>query len=241
MPPPHQKPTLNPQQGSERLLPEVPVIQAYRDWQLSGDDAFLREIWPNVKKALEFAWTEPHGWDPNKDGVMEGCQHNTYDIEFYGPNMMLGSCYLGALRAAEEMARYLGENDKADEYRQVYEKGRQRTEKELWNGDYFIQKVEVMKGLEVPERLRSPESACGSACDCKPAKSTVRDENVVPKYQYGEGCLSDQLLGQLCAHVAGLGHILDPQKVRRTMQAVFKHNFREPIGGYDNVQRVYAL
>ncbi|MBI4475095.1 MAG: glycine cleavage system aminomethyltransferase GcvT [Acidobacteria bacterium] len=52
------------------------VIQAYRDWQISGDDAFLRDIWPNVKKALEYAWTEPNGWDPNKDGVMEGCQHN---------------------------------------------------------------------------------------------------------------------------------------------------------------------
>ncbi len=30
-------------------------------------------------------------------------------------------------------------------------------------------------------------------------------------YQYGEGCLSDQLLGQLQAHVAGLGYVLPPR------------------------------
>ena len=32
--------------------------------------------------------------------LMEGEQHNTYDIEFYGPNTMMGTFYLGALRAA---------------------------------------------------------------------------------------------------------------------------------------------
>jgi uncharacterized protein (DUF608 family) len=234
------------------------VMQAYRDWQLSGDDSFLREIWPNVKKALEYAWAEPNGWDPNKDGVMEGCQHNTYDIEFYGPNGMLTTIYLGALRAAEEMARYLGEEDKAKEYRTVYDKGRKRVEKELWNGEYFTQNVEVMKGLEVPEKLRSPESSCGSACDCKPSRGAVaaseskrpladargyqgRKSGIIPKYQYGEGCLSDQLLGQWEAHVCGLGHILDPQKVRKTTASIYRHNFRDPIGDFHNVQRVYAL
>ncbi len=33
------------------------IIQVYRDWQLSGDTAFLREVWPGVKRALEYAWT----------------------------------------------------------------------------------------------------------------------------------------------------------------------------------------
>ncbi|MBI4028555.1 MAG: hypothetical protein HY360_26445 [Verrucomicrobia bacterium] len=221
------------------------IIQVYRDWQLSGDDSFLRELWPNVKKTLEYAWTEPNGWDPDKDGVIEGCQHNTYDIEFYGPNMMIGSLYLGALRAAEEMAKHLGEADKAREYRGIYEKGRARMEKELWNGEYFIQKVEVMPGLRVPDHLRSPEGCCDGGCACKPRtpedRAAASSDGIVPKYQYGEGCLSDQLLGQWAAHVAGLGHVLDPEKTRAAARAIFRHNFRDPIGGFDNVQRVYAL
>ena len=58
------------------------VIQVYRDWQISGDDAWLAQMWPRAKKALEFAWRY---WDADRDGVMEGMQHNTYDIEFHGP------------------------------------------------------------------------------------------------------------------------------------------------------------
>ena len=57
------------------------IIHAWIDWRISGDDALLRSTWPGVKKAIEFAWV-PGGWDANRDGVMEGVQHNTYDVEF---------------------------------------------------------------------------------------------------------------------------------------------------------------
>lgn len=72
---------------------------------------------------------------------MEGEQHNTYDIEFYGPNPMTSVLYLGALRAGEEMARALGEQRAAGEYRQVYERGRQNME-QLWNGEYYVQRLD---------------------------------------------------------------------------------------------------
>jgi hypothetical protein len=202
------------------------IIQAYRDWQLCGDDNFLRDLWPNIKRALEYAWTEKEGWDPNKDGVLEGRQHNTYDIEFYGPNTMLGSLYLGALMAAEKMARHLGETHKAAEYRDVYERGRARCEAELWNGEYFIQRVDVRNGLKVPAWLVSP----GSTAD-KP----------FPKYQYGEGCLSDQLIGQWQAHVSGLGRVLDEKKCVSALSAVHRHNFRRSLRSNASVQRVFGL
>ena len=89
---------------------------------LSGDADLLREMWPRVKKAIEFAWV-PGGWDADRDGVMEGVQHNTYDVEFYGPNPQCGIYYLGALRAAEEMGRAAGDTASADEYRRVFESG----------------------------------------------------------------------------------------------------------------------
>ena len=34
-------------------------------------------------------------WDGNQDGVMEGSQHNTMDVD-YGPNPQMG-WYMGAL------------------------------------------------------------------------------------------------------------------------------------------------
>jgi len=218
------------------------VVRAYREWKFSGDTDWLRSIWPNVKRALEYAWTKENGWDPNKDGVMEGEQHNTYDIEFYGPNTMMGALYLAALRAAEEMALALGEEEKAKEYRAIFESGRKRMDEELWNGEWYIQKVDVMPGVTVPEHLRSPEPV---TCECKESPggnaAALSEGDVVPKYQYGEGCISDQLLGQWAAYVVGLGHLFDPERTKKAVHSIFVHNWRRPIGEFDNVQRVYAL
>ena len=41
------------------------------------------------------------GWDADRNGVLEGMQHNTYNVEFNRPNPMCGIYYLGALRAGE--------------------------------------------------------------------------------------------------------------------------------------------
>ena len=86
------------------------VLKAYREHQVSADDAFLKRNWPQIRKALEFLIHE----DANDDGLIEGSQHNTYDINFYGPNTMVGSLYLAALRAGEEMAREMGDDEFAD-------------------------------------------------------------------------------------------------------------------------------
>src|SRR5581483_11293292 len=56
------------------------IIKAYIDWCQYGDTEWLRGLWPHIQKAIAFAWI-PGGWDANRDGVMEGVQHNTYDVE----------------------------------------------------------------------------------------------------------------------------------------------------------------
>ena len=98
------------------------IMHAYMDWKLSGDNQWLETMWPRIKKGLEFAWV-PGGWDANRDGVLDGVQHNTYDVEFYGPNPMCGIYYLGALRAGEEMARAMGDTASAEEYHKLYSQG----------------------------------------------------------------------------------------------------------------------
>jgi non-lysosomal glucosylceramidase len=181
------------------------LLKMYRDWRLSGDDAWLAAWWPKAKRALEYAWTQ---WDPDRDGVMEGIQHNTYDIEFHGPNTMMGSFYLGALRAGEEMARHLGDEASAERYRAVYEAGRRKMEEMLYNGEYYRQ---------------------------------VYDHDLEPKYQYGEGCLSDQLIGQWFAHLVDLGYLFEPEHVRSALGAIFRHNWRRDFWEHANPQRIYAL
>jgi hypothetical protein len=61
------------------------------------------------------------------------------------------------------------------------------------------------------------------------------------RYQYGEGCLSDQLFGQTLAHLCGLGYVLPEAHVKRAILAVFEHNFRTSFEAHHNTQRTYVL
>ena len=113
------------------------LIKVYRDWQLSGDDAKLKQMWHNIKKVMSFAWEGI--WDKNKDGVMEGSQHNTMDINYIGPNPQMAAWYLGALKASEKMAIYLKDREFAKECRSLYLKGSKWIDDNIFNGEYYEQ------------------------------------------------------------------------------------------------------
>ncbi|HOK88483.1 MAG TPA: GH116 family glycosyl hydrolase [Candidatus Hydrogenedentes bacterium] len=117
------------------------VLKAYREHLMSRDRSFLQRNWPRIRKALRFSMTH----DENGDGLIEDLQHNTFDINFFGANTFVGSLYLAALRAGEAMAREMGDLPFAEECARVYESGRKLTEERLWNGEYFIQDVDLSK------------------------------------------------------------------------------------------------
>ena len=210
------------------------IMRVYREWKFSGDSLWLAGLWPSVRRALEFAWKGPSGdsreaawvkdmvpWDPKKEGVLRGDQHNTYDINFFGPNMMTGSLYLGAIMACSEMAAYLGDSGLSREYEELYRHGRDNYDELLWNGSWYTQKIEVIDGLTVPAHLKTADGKI--------------------KYQYGSGCLADQLLGQYLAFNSGMGYVLDTVKVQKSLQSIFDHNYIPSFADFQNVQRVYAL
>lgn len=201
------------------------IIHAWIDWKISGDEALLRSTWPRVKKAIEFAWI-PGGWDANRDGVMEGVQHNTYDVEFYGPNPMCGIYYLGGLRAAEELARAAGDRIAADLYRRLFEQGGRWIDANLFNGEFYIQKVRGFRKDEIAKDLRSSMGA---------------EDTENPEYQAGAGCLVDQLVGQYLADAGGLGPLVSPENIRTTLHSIYRYNYKRSLAEHDNVERTYAL
>jgi non-lysosomal glucosylceramidase len=202
------------------------IMKVFRDWKLSGDDGWLERLWPQVKKALAFAWIKG-GWDANRDGVMEGCQHNTMDVEYYGPNPQMEVWYLGALRAAEEMAGRLGDAAFRKTCRTLFENGRAWTDAHLWNGEYYEHEV------------RPP----ASTADIAPSLLVGMGAKDVrePDYQLGKGCLVDQLVGQFMAHVCGLGYLLDERNVRTTLRTIVKNNRREGFDSHFNCLRSFVL
>ena len=201
------------------------IMKLYREWQISGDDDFLKQLWPAAKRALEFAWTH---WDADKDGLFEGQQHNTYDIEFYGPNPMMSTLYQGALRAGEVMARSVGDAEGAESYRQIREQGVRNLE-QLWNGEFYIQKIPPVDKIRPMEKY----------FDANWRAETVQDGQI--RYQFGDGCLSDQLLGIWMATVLGLEVGWSSAHVRTALQSIYRYNFRNGFYDHPNTQRIYAL
>ncbi len=204
------------------------VIKTYREWKISGDDEWLKRVWPTVKTVLEYAWHEENycKWDSNKDGVLEGHQHHTLDMELFGPSSWLQGFYLGALKAASIMAEYLGDTAAA-EYCEIFEKGYAWTKGNLFNGEYFIHKIDLNDRSVTDEFNVS--------------NRYWYEEKQEIKYQIAEGCEIDQLLGQWHANILGLGDLFDKEQVKIALKSLYKYNFKPSMREFNNTWRVFSL
>lgn len=206
------------------------IIAVYRDWRISGDSTWLRSLWPKVRLSLDYCIRT---WDPQHHGWLQGPQHNTYDFPLYGPNAFCTSIYLAALQAAQLMGGALADN--VEIYKTLFERGKQRVESELFDGEYFVQKIErdltAQDSQSDVEKSLLPESP--------EAKALEKAEG--PLYQYGSGCLSDGVIGAWFSLVSGIDEILDPRKVKSHLTAVHRHNFKVSLADYANPSLRFAL
>jgi hypothetical protein len=114
------------------------VLRALREHQMSADDAFLKCNWPQIKRATQWLIAK----DADGDGVIEGNQHNTLDTDWFGPVAWLSGLYLAALLASEDMAKEVGDLDFGTQCREIFEKGCKKVVADLFDGEYFINKVD---------------------------------------------------------------------------------------------------
>jgi uncharacterized protein (DUF608 family) len=202
------------------------IMKVYREWRISGDTAWLRALWPEVKRSLGYC---VETWDPDHEGWVKEPHHNTYDIEFWGPDGMCTSFYLGALQAAVAMGMALG--DDIALHAQLLARGTARAESELFDGDHFIQRVE-WKNLRAKNPLENKSMAGRYS-----SEAVALFEKEGPKYQYGAGCLSDGVLGSWLALVCGVGQVLDARKVTSHLLAVHRDNLKRDLSTFANPQR----
>ncbi len=213
------------------------VLKVYRDWKLCGDDEWLRKNWQAVKNCVEYAWapTNEDKWDPEKTGVITGRQHHTLDMEFYGPSSWLEGFYLAALNAASELAEYLGETETAKVYRQVYEKGKEWTDKNLWNGSYFCEKIDLSDKSNL-ERFSSGVAMGGNTI----LNAYWNEENSQIKYQINDGCMIDQVLADWHTSLIGLPPVFAEDKTKIALRSLYKNNFKT-MREFNNMWRFFAL
>lgn len=201
------------------------VIKSYREWKLSGDDEWLRENWCHIKKCIEFAWNEHNfdRWDPEKKGVITGRQHHTLDVEMFGAYAWLTGFYHAALLAGAEIAEYLGEEDTAKEYREIFERGKRELDT-TFNGSYYEQRVDIND-----RSLLEPFNASGY---WNPEVEQI-------KYQICNGCGIDQVLADWHTELIGLPNVFVPEHRKKALESIYRYNF---VAMHDNHNpcRVFA-
>ncbi|HWQ91896.1 MAG TPA: GH116 family glycosyl hydrolase, partial [Clostridia bacterium] len=202
------------------------IMKMFRDWRISGDTEWLRKLWPRVKQSLDYCIET---WDPGHKGVLEEPHHNTYDIEFWGPDGMCSSFYLGALQAAIIMGKAL--QDEVPLYSELLRKGLRFVETDLYDGEYFIQRIE-WKNLRASNPVENKSMVGNYSPE---ARELLEREG--PKYQYGKGCLSDGVLGSWLALVSGVGQVFDCDKVASHLRAVHRYNLKWDLSDFANPQR----
>jgi non-lysosomal glucosylceramidase len=133
------------------------ILRTLRDHQMSSDKTFLVELWPKIKKAVQWVIAQ----DTNGDGILTGAQGNTLDAKWYGAVPWISGLYLAALRAAAEMATVAGDAVFVAECKTHLDAGQKNFAPRLINGEYFAQvpdekhldKVGSYDGCEIDQVL----------------------------------------------------------------------------------------
>lgn len=205
------------------------VIKCYREWKLSGDNEWLKKNSESIFKMLEYAWSpeNPDRWDADCDGVLEGRQHHTLDMELFGPSSWLEGFYLLALDCGSKMARALGETDRAEKYTELYAKGKAWMNENLFNGKYFFQKVDLkdkalLDSFGATERYWNYEA-----------------EEI--KYQVADGCIIDQMLADFHAVLIGVDGVFDKDKKKTALEGLYKFNYKASMRDMVNIWRNFAI
>ncbi len=209
------------------------IMKVFRDWQISGDSAWLRKMYPLAKRSLDYCIRT---WDPDHQGALFEPHHNTYDIEFWGPDGMCTGIYLGALSAFAHMARAVDQPEDAKFYDDLAHRCARFLDEQLFNGDYYQQKVQY-------EGLRNTSFATMVAeVDDHSSELQKLLKREGPKYQYGNGCLSDGVIGAWMARIYGIETPLAREHVRNSLHNIFKNNFKTDLAQHANAQRPgYAM
>lgn len=194
------------------------IMRFYREWLLSGDKEWLTKYWPKVKQSLSYSWQEK-GWDANADGIQEGKQHNTMDVDYFGPNPQMQFWYFGALKACANMAREMNDVAFAKKCEQILANGSQWIDANLFNGKYYEHKITKPKTFEFLNM----------------------ETDAIPPYQLGSGCLVDQLAGQYMAHTLGLGYLSDKNKIQITLKTIMDNNYLESFENVFNNMRSFVM
>ncbi len=117
------------------------ILRTLREHQMCVDNRFLERVWPRTRLAIEFLMRK----DMGQNGIIQGAQHNTMDGDWYGEISWISSLYVAALLAGEQLATEMNDLEFAAKCRSLAARGTESISQQLFNGEYFVQKPDVLR------------------------------------------------------------------------------------------------
>jgi len=134
------------------------VMRIYREHLMASDKSFLKNNWKKIKKSIQVMIAQDKEKTGRADGILEGKQYNTLDRTWYGKITWISGLYAASLKAGAAMANEMGDKRFANTCSKIAKKSFKNMSKELFNGEYFIQKTD-------PKHPEAPNTNIGCHTD----------------------------------------------------------------------------
>ena len=120
-----------------------------RDYFWTGDDDYLQEIWPSIKKGIQYILDE-RDKDGDRMPDMEGIMCSYDNFPMYGLSSYIQSQWMAAMASSARAAGILGDMEAQQLSEEILHKGTGLMENRLWNGKYFVLSNDYLgeKGLD---------------------------------------------------------------------------------------------
>ena len=139
------------------------VSPAYLHWKITGDDKFMKEFYPAVRKALGYSFSQRPDLGPSQIIAMPPVRPHTWnDSEWFEDRSMHGYvAHPGGLRIAgaemlKEWAQAMGDQEEAQKLDSLIVAGKDVLQRYLWKDDHYLifndtQKNEVLDAFFTPQ------------------------------------------------------------------------------------------
>lgn len=196
-----------------RDLPGQFVIMTLRDYFWTHDTDYLKEMWPAIQKALNYALSDDIDRNGDLMPDMLGNRSSYDNFPMFGLSSYIQSQWLCAMASAALAAEELGDAAAQKKYTKIARQGKKLMDKYLWNGKYY--------------RLYHDYDKTMDKYYAKEGNSIRHFEERMKK---DEGCMTDQIIGQWAAHLSGLGYLMDPQHVHKALMSVMEMSYFDGFG-----------
>ena len=111
------------------------ILQVYRDYLWTGDEAFLHELYLSAKKAGDYEASRDSDGDALPDGVYAQTSNDFMNLGYLP--IFSTVLWLASLKALQKMAERVGDDAAAEHCASLFERARSATEEKLWNGEFY--------------------------------------------------------------------------------------------------------